>query len=180
MKKQEEGIIVREEVLGYFGKTEPKAIALYKEYIIEGVELKEDYEGGGLIRSAGGIGEAIERRQEDKEMYDDRILGDGDFVEGVLGRIDGKRSDKKFKNIVYLIESLSKYYEVEGKDIIESRKKKVREARSVLVYIGNKYLGKSVTAMGQMLGITQEAASIAKEKGERIIEVENLLKKLIE
>ena len=31
LKKQEEGIIVREEVLGYFGKTEPKAIALYKE-----------------------------------------------------------------------------------------------------------------------------------------------------
>ncbi|MBI4846817.1 MAG: hypothetical protein HY810_10175 [Candidatus Omnitrophica bacterium] len=49
----------------------------------------------------------------------------------------------------------------------------------MLVYLGNKYLGKSVTEMGQMLGITQEAASIAKEKGRQIIEAGNLFEKLI-
>ncbi|MBI4846818.1 MAG: hypothetical protein HY810_10180, partial [Candidatus Omnitrophica bacterium] len=81
------------------GKTEQKAIDSYKEYINEGIELKEDYEGGGLIRSAGGINEALKRRPEDRQMYDDRILGDGNFVEEVLEKIGDEKSDKKFKNI---------------------------------------------------------------------------------
>jgi putative transposase len=47
--------------------------------------------GGGLIRSAGGW-EEVKRMREAKEFQksDERILGDGDFVEEVLGACNEK------------------------------------------------------------------------------------------
>ncbi|MBU4304052.1 MAG: transposase [Candidatus Omnitrophica bacterium] len=179
LKKQEEGIIVREEVLGYFEKTGQKAIALYKEYIYEGLELKEDYEGGGLIRSAGGISEAIKRRPEDREMYDDRILGDGDFVDKVYNAID-EGFNYKIKDIEALIMKIAKYYRVKEGEIIETRKKEIREARNVLVYAATKYFGESGKSIGKKLGIGIAAASIAREKGRQIcIEKKDILESII-
>jgi hypothetical protein len=83
-----EEIIKRKEVLGNFGLRQQQARRKYEEFIREGLEIKEDYDGGGLIRSAGGIAELIKRRFDENEMYDERILGDGDFVEQVHKQLD--------------------------------------------------------------------------------------------
>ncbi|MBI4707734.1 MAG: transposase [Candidatus Omnitrophica bacterium] len=179
LKKEEEGIIAREEVLGYFGKTERKAIDSYKEYINEGIELKEDYEGGGLIRSAGEMDEAIKRRSEDYQTYDDRILGDGEFVEKVYNTIEEKLN-YKIKDIETLIIKIAKYYKVKEAELLETRKKGTREARSVLVYMAIKYLGESGKSIGKKLGIGIAAASISREKGRQICtEKEDILESII-
>lgn len=165
LKKHGEGIIAREEVLGYFGKTEQKAIAAYKEYMNDGLEQKEDYEGGGLIRSAGGFETLLEKRRiGDLQMYDERMLGDGDFVEKVYNAIE-EEDNKKIKDIETLVKNIAKYYKVKEAEIIETRKKEIREARNVLVYAATKYLGESGSSIGKKLGIGVAAASIAKEKG---------------
>ncbi|MFH1063261.1 MAG: transposase, partial [Candidatus Omnitrophota bacterium] len=179
LKKLEEVIIAREEVLGYFGKTEQKAIALYKEFIAEGVGLKEDYEGGGLIRSAGGISEAIKRRPKDMQMYDDRILGNGDFVDKVYNEID-EGFNCKTKDIEGLITRIAKYYGVKRAEITETRKKEIREARNVLIYAATKYFGESGKSIGKKLGIGIAAASIAREKGRQIcMEKKDLLEEVM-
>ena len=51
----EKGLIKRNEVLEFFGRTEGKAKSAYEEFIKEGLNSKEDFMGGGLIRSMGGI-----------------------------------------------------------------------------------------------------------------------------
>ena len=38
---------------------------------------------GGLFRSGGGKWDVRKRKNEEREMYDDRILGNGSFVENV-------------------------------------------------------------------------------------------------
>ena len=45
--------------------------------------------GGGLIRSLGGWSEVLaSRRRDEKQAFDQRILGDGDFVKQVVSDLD--------------------------------------------------------------------------------------------
>lgn len=76
------------------------------------------------------------------------------------------------------MEQLSDYYEVKNNEILGTRSKAVREARSVLAYFSSLYLDKRVTEIGRMLGITQAAASIAKRKGREIFLRDKLEKNL--
>ncbi|MBU4306164.1 MAG: hypothetical protein KJ893_11205 [Candidatus Omnitrophica bacterium] len=55
-------IISKEEVLLYFGKKETEAKKRYTEFIKEGIGEKTNYEGGGLIRSGGGLESVLQRR----------------------------------------------------------------------------------------------------------------------
>ncbi len=159
-----EGIIERKEVLGFFGNRQHQAREKYIEFVKEGVGVKEDYDGGGLIRSAGGISELTKRRFDEKEMYDDRILGDGDFVEQVYAQLD-KEDQIKLKNEEELLNKISRFYGQKKEDIIARPTKGVRVARNVYLYLGNKYLSKNVTELGRQLGIKQPAASMGLEKG---------------
>jgi len=74
-------------VLGWFGRTEGKAVRTYRDYMREGVSLgrRPELVGGGLVRSAGGWAEvrALRRRKEPMAA-DPRILGGGEFVDGLL------------------------------------------------------------------------------------------------
>ncbi len=133
--------------------------------------------GGGLIKSIGGIKGLL--MSDEKQMYDERILGDGDFVNNVLEQMeqtDGKR--KYFKDLSDLLKKISKYYNVEGEDILKTKTKEVREARIVLVYCANEYLGISATSVGKLMGISQAAASMLRSKGRRIFKENDLIDKI--
>ncbi len=76
-----------DEVLRRFSVKYTEAKMLYKKFIDEGMgEFKrEELIGGGLRRSAGGWSELQPlQKSEIKWRYDDRILGEGNFVDEVL------------------------------------------------------------------------------------------------
>ena len=165
-QKKEDTIIEVEEVLGYFAKRRKVAVLRYIEYVSEGKDLKEDYRGGGLIRSAGGINNLINKKSSEKDLYDERILGSGGFVQEALNMMDQEEcNSKKIRSFEELIDLISRYYGIEAEEIIETRKKKVREARNVLVYLACKYLNETGVKIGKLLGIGKGAVSAAKEKG---------------
>lgn len=173
-------IIEEDEILGYFGKIRKTAVESYIKFVSEGLNMKRDYSGGGLIRSLGGLKKLLNRRDKAKEAYDERILGCGSFVEEVLKEAGEKDIiGCRIKDVDNLLELISKYYSVDQEAILNTCAKTVREARSVLIYIGNKYLNKKVTEMGRLLGITQEAASIARSKGREIFLRDRLEEKLL-
>jgi len=77
----------RRTILSWFGRTEAKAVDAYRGYLREGIPIgrRSDLAGGGLVRSAGGWAEVRARRHQKEPMAaDPRILGSGDFVEGLL------------------------------------------------------------------------------------------------
>ncbi len=77
----------RQTVLGWFGKTEGRAVRAYLDYVREGLPVghRPELVGGGLVRSAGGWAEVRAlRRQKEAMAGDPRILGSGEFVEGLL------------------------------------------------------------------------------------------------
>ncbi len=76
-----------EDVLQYFGKNLKEARRRYRQFVEKGIKQgrREDLQGGGLTRSAGGerIG-LLGLKKEERELSDDRILGSGHFVGDVL------------------------------------------------------------------------------------------------
>jgi len=74
-------------VLLHFGKGVSIARKKYAEFVEKGIVhgRRDDLTGGGLIRSAGGWKELEAMRSLNIRLQsDERILGDSDFVEGVL------------------------------------------------------------------------------------------------
>jgi len=58
---------------------------MYSKFIEQGIAQgkKTDLIGGGLIRSLGSWTEVLSlRRRGEKQAYDQRILGDDEFVQG--------------------------------------------------------------------------------------------------
>jgi putative transposase len=76
-----------EYVLGWFGRRVRSARAHSHDFMKEGMSMgkRPDLIGGGLVRSAGGWLNLIEmRRAKVFVKGDERILGDGDFVEQIV------------------------------------------------------------------------------------------------
>ncbi|MBI5741995.1 MAG: transposase [Nitrospirae bacterium] len=77
----------RDYVLNWFGDKECEAIRAYREYVEGALEEgnRPELVGGGLIRSLGGWSEVLSmRRRGERKLTDERILGSGDFVLGIL------------------------------------------------------------------------------------------------
>jgi len=76
-----------DKVLGMFGEKAGPARRAYRAFVEKGISQgkRSDLTGGGLVRSAGGW-TAVKALKRAKifQKSDDRILGDGDFVERVL------------------------------------------------------------------------------------------------
>ncbi len=84
----------RRTVLGWFGQTEARAVRAYREYVRQGLSVgrRPELVGGGLVRSAGGWAEVRAlRRQKEPMAGDPRILGSGEFVEGLLREVEERQ-----------------------------------------------------------------------------------------
>ncbi len=87
-------------VLNWFGNKEGEAKRAYREYVREGIEKghRPELVGGGLIRSFGGWSEVLSmRRRGERKLTDERILGSGDFVQGILEEAENDISKNNFK-----------------------------------------------------------------------------------
>jgi putative transposase len=81
-------------ILSQFGGTKKKAISKYRRFVREGIGEGKSREltGGGLIRSQGGWSQVLSMRGKGrKEEFDERILGDGSFVQTILKEAEEKQ-----------------------------------------------------------------------------------------
>jgi putative transposase len=85
-----------DEVLGRFGKREGQARAAYRSFVAEGIAMgrRRDLEGGGLIRSAGGLVEVLRDRGEERRKGDERVLGSDSFIEAVMGEVEKRDKER--------------------------------------------------------------------------------------
>lgn len=164
-------------VLNYFGKQRYSARRHYEAFVEEGFDQgrREELAGGGLIRSLGGW-RAI-KASELKGAFirsDERILGDGDFVEEILS--EAKESfERKYaiKRQGYDLDKIaSRVAEICAVDVndIFSRQKhstKVR-ARSLLCYWASNELGISHAELAKRIGISPPGVGYSVERGKLI------------
>jgi len=171
------------EVLSYFSENTSKARRLYQNFIRENAEkdLYSDLMGGGLKRSAGGW-KKIENLKKEKQFWrgDERILGDGDFVDNVLSAAEEKiDAQEKLRsagwNIERLIKHVCKLFSLMKNDLTKKgRENNISTAKGLICYWGHNDLGISGAELARSLRISRPAVSKNIGVGEKVIKNKKL------
>lgn len=149
-------------VLSQFGRTRRKAIAEYRRFVQEGIGEGRSSEltGGGLIRSQGGWSQVLSmRRKGQKEEFDERILGSGDFVHAILKEADEKQLRQiKLRRRGHTLADIVLEECKKGRISLEelrggSRRQRVSDTRAVIANRGREELGLSGAEIARFLGV---------------------------
>jgi putative transposase len=168
-------------VLAYFGDTRSKARAAYRSFVDKGISegRRPDLIGGGLIRSLRGW-EAIQSQRKLKVRHkgDERILGDTDFVQQVLGSANDLL-DRRYAlhargyDFAKAVTRAAETMGLAPSDVLRPGKHPLTvRARSLLCYWANRELGMTTMEVARKLGICQSAVTKASHRGEEMA-VEN-------
>jgi putative transposase len=151
-----------EYVLSFFGNGKARR-RNYRSYVKDGIELgrKPELVGGGLIRSLGGWSEVVSMRERgERHAFDQRILGDSEFVQEVTSGLDDmmKRNLRLSGGRIdfdTLAERVCKNYDISDGELRSgSRRHKVVKARQVLFWFGVRELGYSGAEVARYLGVS--------------------------
>jgi REP-associated tyrosine transposase len=154
------------EVLLQFSEKRQEAIQKYRSFIADGWEegRREDLTGGGLLRSVGGWQSTMElRKLGERWRGDDRILGDGVFVEKMLKKAEENMYRKeKMKHQGWDLDKLAEYICDKMAIKMESLYKRgrlngVSYARGMLAYWGVEELGFKGIDVARFLGVKRPA-----------------------
>jgi hypothetical protein len=121
------------EILRYFGKGKG-SVKRYAAFVEEGISRgkREELVGGGLLRSVGGWSQVVSLRKRGQGMAsDERILGNGEFVERVISETERQEREtlRLRRKVPELSALLKEVARTEGLD--EEELKKVRRRREV-------------------------------------------------
>lgn len=164
-------------VLGLFSDRKKEAIKRYRAFVLSGVSQgkRPDLTGGGLLRSSGGwSGLKGFRRAGIRVKGDERILGDGDFVEGVLKSAEEafeERYDLKASGIDFdrLVLRVAEVMAMEPNRVTAPDKSpQTVRARSLLCFWAHRKLGMTTVDISSRLSIGQPAVSRSSARGEKI------------
>ena len=168
-------------VLAYFGKGVAPARKEYLAFVGRGVDQgrRPDLTGGGLIRSAGGWNAVKAMRKANLHVKsDERILGDGDFVSGVLAHAD-ETMERKYAiraggvTIDHVAERVAALLEMPVEDIwLEGRYRHLVKARSLFCFWAVRELGVSMASLSRKLNISTVAVSKSVRRGSEIVQKE--------
>jgi hypothetical protein len=149
-------------VLAFFGQ-EGESRRNYLAYVMEGMAQgrRPDLVGGGLVRSLGGWSEVLAlRSHKEKVPYDQRILGDGDFVEGLRSALDdlirgNRRNAGQTLDLETLTEQTGSKYGLLPEELRSgSRRRDAVRARGEIALGAVRELGYSGADVARYLGVT--------------------------
>lgn len=168
-----------EGILGMFGAHLLHARSAYLRYVEAGITLgrRNDLIGGGLIRSQGGWSAVKEQRlAKEYQKGDERILGNGDFVEEVLKHAKEKL-ERKYQLQVegfdtgQVVERIAYLMQISPEEVLAAgKKRKTVAARSLFCLWMSNELGISQVQLARQLNLSQSAVSLAVERGRKLVE----------
>jgi REP element-mobilizing transposase RayT len=167
-------------VLSYFGNRTSTARKRYLTYVQGGLDQgrRPELTGGGLIRSLGGWEEVknIRLKGEARLKSDERILGDGAFVNLILDEANeklGRYYELKSKgyDLERVEQRVSEIFGIDKDTLYSNGRRRLQvEARSLLCYWAVRILGFTNTELARRLGMTQPGIGYAVGRGEEIAE----------
>ena len=169
-----------DEILGRFGKTVGSARRKLSVFMGDHKAAEKDetrFKGGGLIRSVGGMEEALRTPKEERGLYDERVLGDGAFVESVL-----EQAEEQAPNVTLSIETqLQNYNDMRCRvcsnlDLSEkalfagSHNKKIVTARCIVTYLAVRHIGIPGRTLAALLNTSPSTITRDIARGEERLE----------
>ena len=164
-------------VYGLFSDQKRLARKRYRVFVEKGIPegKRPDLVGGGLLRSIGGwtVLKGF-RKAGIRVKGDERILGDGDFVENVLKSAQEELEQKydlkaKGYDFDWVTERVAEVMSVEIEQVTAFGKSpQTVNARSLLCFWANRKLGMTTIEIGRKLNISQSAVSRSSMRGQKI------------
>ncbi|MCL5292040.1 MAG: transposase [Actinobacteria bacterium] len=151
-------------VRSHFSKTAARAKRSYLELMRDGLLMgrRPDLTGGGLRRSLGYPKDYPKERQ----LFDDRILGSGDFVEAILTETLDRETRDEDGAVEDLVLSACEEFGVSKAEILgKARVRPISMARATLACRLSRDMGLTTSRIAKLLSMTPAAASKAIEKG---------------
>jgi hypothetical protein len=168
-----------EDVLKHFGETSKVARRRYRQFTKSGADQgsRPEFQGGGLVRSAGGNRAALlGRKHEEHRKGDERILGSGTFVEKILeesNEIYEMRASNRI-SLDELILRVATDVDVDMQMLKSSkRNRKVGYARAVISYLAVNQLGCSASEVARKLRMSGMGVGKCVDRGKRIVDEQN-------
>lgn len=164
-------------VLERFGKRISSARKAYETFVADGLSQgkRSDLVGGGLIRSSGGWQQVKQNCQAQLESKgDERILGEGSFVEEVLRQAEeefARRTDAIKQGVTFdeLLKQAAQQFGLEPEELLKPGKQPLRvNGRSLLCFWSVRELGMTASEVGRRIDLTQSAVSRAVQRGEKL------------
>jgi putative transposase len=164
-------------VLTQFGRVRRKAVNEYRRFVRDGFGqgTVKELTGGGLIRSQGGWSQVLGmRRRGQKEDFDERILGGGEFVNQILKeteerqlrQLKHKRSGRTLQKI---IEEECRKISINSLELGGgSKRREVSSTRATIAKRGRDELGLSAAAIARHVGVSTSAITKAIERLEKV------------
>jgi putative transposase len=147
----------------------------YHRFIEKGIssDYPSDFTGGGLIRSSGGWTQVIAaRRDKIFQKSDERILGDGEFVDGVLLQAR-EQKERRYRLAAEGIDldavalRVCELLHTEMQDLFAPGKDPLRvKARSLYCYFAVRELGVSQAELARQFNLSPAGLTKSVRRGE--------------
>ena len=164
-------------ILERFGKRITTARRNYRQFVSEGIDAgrRNDLVGGGLKRSQG------ERPNNDYESYDERVLGGGDFVDGLKQECTLRDKMKSVISLTQLLDTVSVTLMIDPDLVIRPSKSRApAAARGIICHLAIVELGYTGSEVGKFLHLGPTGVCLASKRGERILKsVPMILKEIM-
>ena len=166
-------------VLRLFGKNLSRARKNYNDFVFKGIEKgrRDDLTGGGLVRSVGGWQNVkMLRKAKLWQKSDERILGDGDFVEETLAASQESLELKyslqtRGYDLDKVADRVCELLGVEQSDIWAPGKERYRVlARSLLCFWASRDLRISQIELSRKFKLSPTTISQCVKRGEKIVQ----------
>jgi putative transposase len=167
-------------ILNAFAQNKREAKKRYLDFVNLGIAQgrREDLVGGGLVRSLGGWTEIrkIGRKHKDRIKGDERILGDGGFVDQIISqakdryerRYELKRRGYDFNKICEIV---CQIFQMDIKTIFsKGRQHDKVNARDLICFWSVNDLKMTVSGLAKIFDQSPSTISYAVERGKNIAE----------
>ncbi len=160
-----------------FSEKTSSARRMYSRFVEKGIAQghRSDLAGGGLVRSAGGWTALKALRQaKNFQKSDERILGDGFFVESILNSVHESLEHKySFQSRGFSLSDVAKRVaeklEITPEQVWAPGKyRQTVDARSLMCYWSVRELGLTMSSLARTLNLSITAISKSVVRGEKI------------
>jgi REP element-mobilizing transposase RayT len=157
-------LLATPELLPLFAKGKKAAVERYLDFLADGLHANTAVK---LSRGGRQSSRAYNDRRSDDELFDERILGGGDFVEQVLGAAELPGTPKQ--PLAELIAKVADYYKLSTEELSwPCRRPQFVKAKAVICYFAMRRLRLPANAVAARLGYTPSAVSKATNRGEKL------------
>jgi len=174
-----------EDVLLHFGETQTVARRRYREFVEKGIAQgrRPEFQGGGLVRSAGGKKAGLlGRSKEEREKGDARILGSGDFVSNILKEANDSMDSKAQRHVSLddLVSRVCSRFRITPDELASKRRKReISQARAALCYLAVDELDYSGEELARLLSISGRGVSDCRDRGRTIIDHPEIIREYL-